>query len=202
MKPNPSPDHARSLLSPAGRARPEAVARLSLRVEDRGAKRMTPGRYPKNISGLWWGTYDCDREGERPPDGGSVEFELRISQNWLQRMRGTFTGSITEDPKRGVPEIATVKGRRSRAALSFTKLLPILRIAWNGKSITLAEFYQRNGYAERAPRVAHPPIFYTGIFTSESEAAGTWLVEEGSIPFARRQRLPILRSTGTFTLSR
>lgn len=157
---------------------------------------------PKDISGVWQGVYYYDNPTQQFADGGGVAFELRISQTWWQRILGTFSGSVTEDPERGVPETATVRGKLSRGALHFTKLLPIARFSREEKSVTLQELLQKYGDTSWLPSAAHPPIQYVGTFADEFTASGTWVIEETRIPVLPGHSFPAPRCTGTFTLVR
>ena len=158
--------------------------------------------HPKDISGVWHGTYFFDLAEQRPADGGGVAFELRLTQSWLQRIFGTFRGSVTDDPTRGMSGTGTVRGKHSQTSLRFTKRMPVAEFTYNGKAVSLQQLFERHGLAYRAPRNAHPPILYVGAFTSDSVAAGTWVIEEGTIRISARRHVPLPRCTGTFTLTR
>lgn len=157
---------------------------------------------PKSISGVWRGTYFYDLAEQRPPDGGGVGFELRLTQTWLQRLFGGFSGTVTDDSMRGMSGTGTIHGRHSKTSMRFTKQMPTVQFTQNGKSLTLPELLERHGRAYQVKRTPHPPILYTGTVTNGSKVFGTWLIEESAIRIGPRLALPTLRCSGTFTLTR
>ena len=68
------------------------------------------------IASRWRGVYSYDKTPNLPSSCVDTEFDMRLKLGWF----GRFTGSI-EDSAHGIPEPATIRGRLSRAHISFSK---------------------------------------------------------------------------------
>ena len=155
---------------------------------------------PKNIAGVWRGSYFYDLEQQRPPDGSGVSFELRLRQSWLQSLFGWFSGSVTDDSQRGMPGTGRISGRLRGASIRFTKRMPISYVTHEGRNIALRDWLRDQGF-EAGYDIPHRPIVYRGAFTAADSASGTWRIAGGSIQITSRLSLPMLECTGTWTLT-
>jgi hypothetical protein len=105
-----------------------------------------------------------------------VQFTLTLKQGWF----GRFKGAVTDDGPGGMPETGVIKGRISFPKVAFAKFMPVCYVTnAEGRPITMREYLIELGHTcERDP--AHSPIFYTGEFSSPSQAQGRWLIRAGS----------------------
>ena len=103
-------------------------------------------KHPKDISGVWRGTYFYDLAEQRPPDGGGVHFELHLRQTWWQRLFGQFTGSVTDDASRGMPGTGVIRGECHDSSIRFTKEMPVLYIGSTERTVPLSVYLREQGY--------------------------------------------------------
>lgn len=156
---------------------------------------------PESISGVWRGSYFYDIAEQRPSDGGGVDFELRLTQTFWQRLFRCFTGTVIDDPSHGLPGTGTIRGEYRFPSIRFTKEMPIAYITHEGDSIPLRESLLKHGYDIDCD-FPHPPVLYEGTFHSDHEASGTWVIEADEFSIAPGITIGIPRNTGTWTLKR
>ena len=151
--------------------------------------------------GVWKGEYFFDLEEQKLPDGSGVVFDLRLTQSWLQRHFGWFSGVVQDDPQRGVPDTGRVYGSVKGSFIQFTKRLPVAYTLYNGSCISLDEWLKLQG-CTRDIKVPHPPIYYNGSYLTDNEASGTWRIEEGSVQSDSYPDLFVAECTGTWKMRR
>jgi len=154
---------------------------------------------PTDLSGLWRGTYFYDHPTQHAAEPNGVIFELHLTQNWLQRRFGKFSGTTNDDPAHGLPDLGKVYGQCRAASLRFIREFPVWY--FTGRKTLNDCLRERGDHVEGD--FAHPPVVYEGAFTSPREASGTWIIEAVDFSFAgSRSSIRCPRASGTFTLSR
>ena len=95
----------------------------------------------KKISGTWRGTYTFDAVKTNPALQ-PVPFNLTLKQGWF----GRFTGTVLDDPARGMPGTGAIEGYFSFPRVEFTKQMPVCYVVTpDGRNITLREFLIEQG---------------------------------------------------------
>ena len=125
-----------------------------------------------------------------------VPFTLTLKQGWF----GRFSGSVEDDPVRGMPGTGTVEGLFSFPRIEFTKQMPVCYVRTpDGRSMTLREFLIEQGNTcERD--VPHLPIFYQGEFSDARQASGTWTIRAGAHWLPDGQSVQVPESTGGWAM--
>lgn len=156
---------------------------------------------PDQIAGHWKGLYFYDHESQRLPDGSGVGFELQLSQFWLQRILGWFSGTVADDPVKGMPEEGRISGSLRGTVICFTKRMPVSYCTHEGERISVREWLKRHGF-DPGRDFPHPPIFYRGVFSSADAATGTWQIRDWHLDLGPRGRIPVPGCTGKWELAR
>ena len=149
----------------------------------------------KKVTGTWRGTYSFDAV-EHMPIRDAVPFTLALKQGWF----GRFTGTVTDDPVRGMPGVGTVAGRFSFPRIEFTKQMPVCYVrTTDGRSIPLREYLIEQGQVCEQD-IPHVPIFYQGEFSSRGWAQGIWIIRAGPVSLLDGRYLQIGEWRGTWSL--
>jgi hypothetical protein len=156
---------------------------------------------PKDISGLWKGAYFYDHTDLQQTATNGVSFELSLTQTRWQRWFGEFAGTVTDDVKCGLPGIGEIQGRVTGDHIRFSKTMPICYLSSEGRLISLSDYLRKNGF-ELGCDFPHPPVKYEGVFSSATDASGTWLIEEENLVISHGVELLFPRNSGTFSLHR
>lgn len=130
-----------------------------------------------------------------------VPFELLLQQSWLQSLFGWFSGSVTDDPERGMPGTGRIRGALRGLSVRFTKRMPVSYTIHEGRKVAVRDHLRDHGF-DPGYDIPHPAIAYRGAFTSSDSASGTWCIPGGPLHVTSRFSIPIPRTTGTWTLSR
>jgi hypothetical protein len=149
----------------------------------------------KKVNGIWRGVYGYE-PSELMPRHEPVPFTLTLKQGWF----GHFTGSVTDDPIRGMPGTGAVDGYFSFPRIEFTKRMPVAYFtALDGRPISLREFLAEQGHAlERdAP---HQPIFYQGEFSNATHAQGTWIIRAGQLSLGDGRAVKFPETKGNWSI--
>ena len=149
----------------------------------------------RNVTGTWRGTYSYE-PSELMPQREPVPFTLILKQGWL----GHFTGSVSDDPVLGMPEVGSIDGYFSFPRIEFTKQMPVSRIVMrDGRRGTLRQFLVEEGHICDHD-VPHRPIFYQGEFSDSHHAQGTWIIEAGPLPLGDGRVLKMAEAKGTWKI--
>ena len=145
----------------------------------------------ERVSGTWVGQYRYDPPVTLFP----VPFQLMLKQTWL----GRFSGTVS-DGDGGMPELGTVSGWVRRGRISFTKLMPVLRVAADTGTLPFHEHAAKSGWAVEAD-TRHPPILYEGSLSDDGRRAeGIWRVEAWTLPVLGQLRaFEFPRFSGTWS---
>jgi hypothetical protein len=154
-----------------------------------------------DISGLWKGSYFYDQGGIGPSDGLGVGFELRLRQVWWQRAFGRFSGTVRDDPDRGMPGEGRVDGSAREGAIRITKRMPFMYLGHGGQRVPVREYLRDQGL-DPGRDIAHRPILYEGKFDAAGRAGGTWRIAAGVLRVTSHVSLRLQECTGTWTLGR
>ena len=125
------------------------------------------------VAGSWKGEYSYDENAEAPRLAGQVVgFTVELKQGWL----GMISGTIQDDPRTGIPEAGTVRGRVKGTTMQFTKQLPVLRLIHETSALSLEKWAERHKVVMDTEK-AHPPIRHQGEISDDGqEVRGTWLL--------------------------
>lgn len=125
-----------------------------------------------------------------------VSFNLILKQGWF----GRFTGSVTEDPPRGMPGSGIVAGCFSFPRIEFVKRMPIAYVGVvDGRTRPLREYIIEQGHSCEFD-VPHPPLYYAGEFSSPSSAQGTWIIKAGPLKLPGNRIMEVRESKGTWQI--
>jgi hypothetical protein len=160
-----------------------------------------------NISGDWRGTYFFDHH-QWPPEGGGVDFVLSLSQGRFKGVFGRFAGFVTEDATRGVPGQGRIEGVCRFPGIRFVKHMPSLYVVTDGCLWPYRQYLLSLGCDLRYDTL-RLPILYQGNFDDPTHAKGRWIIEGRQFSIRRqvsgnprRQEVTLLRTTGTWILTR
>jgi hypothetical protein len=158
----------------------------------------------RDISSIWRGLYFYDTEEMQQFYGKGIEFELHLTQSRWQRIFRRFSGTVCDRSDLGIPGEGYVHGRYHGETIFLTKFMPNFYLTDGTKVILLEEYLPQFGYGTRTG-LAHPPIYYRGVFEDDGYVSGKWVVEPVSIFLGDSDRaayLPFPETTGTFTMCR
>jgi hypothetical protein len=126
------------------------------------------------IDGSWDGEYSFDPSealSEIPP---GARFTLTVQAAWFQ----AFTGVIQDDPEKGVPEPAVVRGNVRGSNITFTKRYPAIFCYLGGRTVSLAEYLESEFGLPLDYEVPGNAIHYEGEYDFAQEGVtGTWYIE-------------------------
>ncbi len=123
-----------------------------------------------DINGSWAGEYCYDESPESPTPRPGVRFTLTAEKGWF----GHVSGTVQDDPERGIPVPATIDGKVAGTRLTFQKQYPVFYVAGDDRPITLREFLGQQG-VEIDEDVPPAPVRYRGDYDPEAmEIHGTW----------------------------
>ncbi|MCW1926186.1 hypothetical protein OKA05_26750 [Luteolibacter arcticus] len=128
-------------------------------------------------------------------------FELHLRQSWVQRVIGRFSGTVTDEPQRGMPGIGQITGGFRGQSIRFTKRMPVSYIVQEGRSISVRQWLCELGY-DPGRDIPHQPVLYRGRFSSADAASGTWRIPGGNLNVSLSLSIPMPECTGTWTLTR
>ena len=150
----------------------------------------------KKVTGTWHGTYSYDPL-EHIPKVDPVPFTLLLKQGWF----GRFAGTVNDGPG-GMPDTGKIKGRFSFPRLTFTKHMPISYVVTpDRRTIPLRQFLIELGETCEH-EIPHPPIFYTGEFSDERHAQGTWIIRAEQLPLPDGRAVPMFEATGVWKIEK
>ena len=106
------------------------------------------------VSWYWKGTeFDL---GTEVVDGAGVAFELVLSQGWYQRLLGWFSGTVTDDPDRGMPGVGEILGVCRFPKVRFTKQMPVMYFRDGCRQVSFREWLVEQAMDLVRMRRTHP----------------------------------------------
>jgi hypothetical protein len=136
-------------------------------------------------TGTWQGYYKYDPMPDAPDLPTQVKFGMRLAQSWLF---GALSGEVWDEPP-GPPDRGTIEGRVTGDGVIFLKRMPVYRMWWNGRLVTLAEYLLQEFNRQVDKPIPHPPIRYTGKYRAAEEVLeGTWEFVPGTTRFTSEGR--------------
>ena len=148
----------------------------------------------KKVTGTWRGKYRYDPAGYGACQ--PVSFTLKLNQGWF----GRFTGTVTDDSPGGMPDTGTIVGYFSFPKIEFTKQMPVCYVqSKDGGMIRFRDYLAQEGHPGERD-FSHPPILYTGEFSTPNHAQGTWVIKQYPVMLSSGVSLGFGQATGTWTL--
>src|SRR5262249_35112667 len=121
----------------------------------------------------------------------------------MQSILFRITGTVTDDPARGIPVPAAILGFCFRRKIEFVKRYPESYLFHEGKAVTLSEAIQtlyNDHLVEEQPR---REIRYMGSWNSHNgEFEGIWVMTPLKAKLASGRWLKSPASTGTWRMFR
>ncbi len=155
----------------------------------------------RDLRGRWHGTYTYDELPGGAPPGPPVNFEISITQNWLQRLLGLFRGTVEDDPTPVQQGTGRIRGHAWSGRIRFVKRMPVAFLRLEGRSILLSERLAELGHPGLPDR-AGPSIHYAGKFEDPDRTSGRWVIPSGHLRVARGLWVRTGRTSGTWTMRR
>ena len=150
----------------------------------------------KKVTGTWHGTYSYDPL-EHIPKLDPIPFTLILKQGWF----GRFTGKVSDGPG-GMPDTGAIKGRFSFPRIAFTKQMPVFYVVMpDRRNISLRQFLLELGETCEH-EIPHPPIFYTGEFSDDRHAKGTWIIRAEEHPLSDGRAVPLFEASGVWRIEK
>ena len=145
----------------------------------------------QKVTGVWRGVYGFGTVQELA-GMKTAAFTLKLKQGWTSH----FTGSVAEDPPRGVPGIGVIEGYFSLPKIEFTKRMPVGYLARpDGVLVTLRDYIIAEGHPCEKD-LPSPPIFYQGSVLDPNRVQGTWIINQHQITLADGSSISLPRSVG------
>jgi hypothetical protein len=142
--------------------------------------------------GTWVGRYRLSVLHGLPEERSLIPFTLDLKPSGLFR----FTGVVQDDPIYGMAEPGKVTGFTFLRAIRFVKLMPVFRLIYQDRSVTLAEYIHAK-YDTTIVTPSHLPIHYRGWMTDRgTKAHGTWRIYPHTLTYSG---IPDIRFPGTFS---
>jgi len=155
-----------------------------------------------NLTGIWTGECVYDPAPELPDQECRVSFTLEFRHGWF----GRLSGLIQDDPEKGAPEAAPIKGTVKGEHVAFVMSRPVYYVMVGQKMITLEEYIKRAWDMPLDSPVAPYLVSYVGIVSpSGTEISGTWQILSGVIQFfslGRRCEFPGPGGSGRWKVTR
>ena len=155
-----------------------------------------------NLTGIWTGECVYDPVPELPDQECRVSFTLHLRHGWF----GRLSGFIKDDPEKGAPEPAPLKGKVNGEQISFVMYRPVYYVMVDQKMITLEEYIKKAWDMSLDSPVAPYSVSYEGtVSPSVTEISGKWQIPSGVIQFfslGRRCEFPGPGGSGRWKVAR
>jgi hypothetical protein len=155
-----------------------------------------------DITGSWTGEYSYHPNELHMVLPPSVGFTLTARAGWFSRFRGT----VQDDPKKGSPEEATIRGKIVGTRVTFVKQYPICYMTTGDRLVSVREWAEAAHGLDLDRDVPPAPIRYRGEYDPvEQTVLGTWKQEQYClrIPIGRRVlRMQMASQTGDWSMRR
>jgi hypothetical protein len=155
-----------------------------------------------DIAGSWSGEFWYHPNDSLPIQPSAVSFTLTARQGWF----GRFQGVIEDDPAKGPPELASVRGRVAGHRVKFLKRYSVFYVTLGDRVTTIREHLQVLHGVRLERDVLPAPIRYHGEYDPlEGAVRGTWEIRRHRIRFRSAWRLlqiPIPAHSGGWVMRR
>src|SRR4051794_5510166 len=88
-----------------------------------------------DMAGTWAGEYTYDSIPDSTLELPTVRFTLHAEIGWF----GHLSGTVHDDPERGIPVAATIDGKMAGTRVTFQKQYPVFFVYNGERSIMLSE---------------------------------------------------------------
>jgi hypothetical protein len=145
-----------------------------------------------DMNGAWAGEYSYDPSPSLSTELPIVRFTLAAEIGWF----GHLTGTVRDDPERGIPVPATIDGKVAGTLVTFQKQYPVFYVYDGERSITLTESVEKQGIV-MDQEILPAPVRYRGEYDPDTmEIHGTWEIGPRRIAFRSHGQLMAANSPG------
>src|SRR5438270_8433309 len=138
-----------------------------------------------DMAGTWAGEYAYDPIPNSSLELPTVRFTLHAEIGWF----GHLSGTVHDDPQRGLPVPATIDGKVAGTHVTFQKQYPVFFVTNGERSIMLSESLEAQGIV-MDEEILPAPVRYRGEYDPDTmEIHGTWEIGPRRVTFRSRGQL-------------